>query len=136
MGYITMSHARFLAGTTKNPIKRAIALGDIFAYKDNLGHWQIGEKTFLNWLSQRRAAGSAASYEADDRCAWHEAKAPSQAAIPSTLIAGKLSDLKRAEEDAWRHAPRVPADARYIYIKHLTMIDDQKLFLESLNQVK
>lgn len=140
MGYVTMQHACFLAGTTKNPIKRAISLGDIYAYKDNLGRWQIGEKTFLNWLLQRRGtektSESCLDYETGNGCARHEAIAPSRQAEPSKLIANKLCDITHAEEDAWRYAAQVPTDARSVYIKHLTMIEDQKLFLKALRQIK
>ncbi len=134
-----MPHACFLASTTKNPIKRAIALGSIYAYKDNHGRWQIGEKTFLTWLSQRRAAertsGNLHNQRTVGGSAWCKAKAAPQSVVPSTLISDKLSDLTRVEKDAWKHAPNVPADVRPIYINYLAMISDQKTFLKMLNQI-
>ena len=131
-----MPHACFLAGTTKNPIKRAIYLGKIYACKDTLGHWQIDEKTFLHWLVQRRTADRAAGQEANNKVIQPKAEAPRPTAFSSGLIADKLCDLTKVEDDAWKHSQDVPADARSVYIKHLAMIDDQKQFLKALNQIK
>ncbi|WP_461404897.1 hypothetical protein, partial [Falsiruegeria mediterranea] len=70
--------------------------------------------------------------KADGGSVWREAKASSQAATPSKVISDKLSDLTRAEEDAWLHAPNVPVEVRPIYLAHLTLINSQKQFLAAL----
>ena len=127
-----MPPACFPAGTTKNPIKRAIRLGTVSADKDSLGRWRIDERTFLSWVSRRQAA---IKFKGVYRCDKPENRCKRLKAVSSFLkveLSNRIGDrriqIEKAEQRAWEQAPEVQADVRSVYLAHLAMINGRNSF--------
>lgn len=107
MKHLTMPQAGFLAGTTKNPIIRAIKLGEIDAEKDGLGHWQIDEISFFKWLSRREVIGRSPNKSLarnnDVRCGRNAANSSGYMEPVLTAVLEVLRNLDVMEMQVWEH---------------------------------
>lgn len=136
MSFIRMQHAGQLAGTSKNPIIRAIKKGKIDAEKDNLGHWKIDETSFYRWLSSRKlsekSSASGLARTKDVQCVHDAVYSSGFMELVSTVILELLRKLDVAELLVWEHVFMQKAPTRSFQLSIIAMIVEQKQTLHAL----